>query len=172
MTKESKYELLLNSHQIFRPSYSPVVWRQICGLPSKLWSNFSRECITQDPTPWHHMCCDKFQGYSWSFDLKPLHWYPTYSTREHWIQEFIKRIFNSRLFWAARAAEKKNPNLHKYATFEGSFFLFSWAKNSEKLRTLKQWKMAILALKKIGYLWNFKFPSDQVSIDYYCGFPL
>mgnify|MGYP001194092638 CR=1 FL=1 len=45
-------------------------------------------------------------------------------------------------FWAVLGSqgcrEKKDPNLHKYATFEGSFFLFSWAKNSEKLRTLKQ----------------------------------
>ena len=33
---------------------------------------------------------------------------PRYSTRDHWIQESIKRIFNSGLFWAVRAAEKKN----------------------------------------------------------------
>ena len=28
-------------------------------------------------------------------------------------------------FWAVRAAEKKNPNCHKYATFEASFLMFS-----------------------------------------------
>ena len=31
-------------------------------------------------------------------------------------------------FWAVRAAEKKNPKSHKYATFEASF-LCLWAKN-------------------------------------------
>ena len=35
----------------------------------------------------------------------------------------IKQIFNSGLFWAVGAAEEKNPNCHKYATFEVSFFL-------------------------------------------------
>ena len=49
---------------------------------------------------------------------------PRYSTTDHWIQEYnyIKRIFNSGLFWAVGAAERKNPNCHKYATFEVSFF--------------------------------------------------
>ena len=32
---------------------------------------------------------------------------PKYSTTDHWIQESIKRIFNSGLFWAVRAGEKK-----------------------------------------------------------------
>jgi hypothetical protein len=32
------------------------------------------------------------------------------------------------LFWAVRAAEKKTPNCHKYATFETSFLMYSWAK--------------------------------------------
>jgi hypothetical protein len=48
---------------------------------------------------------------------------PRYSTRDHWIQESIKRIFNSGLFWAVGAAEKKS-NCHKYATFEVSFYDF------------------------------------------------
>ena len=32
---------------------------------------------------------------------------PRYSTIDHWIQKSIKQIFNSELFWAVRAAEKK-----------------------------------------------------------------
>ena len=36
---------------------------------------------------------------------------PRYSTRGHWIQESIKGIFNSRLFGAVRAAEKKKSIL-------------------------------------------------------------
>ena len=31
-------------------------------------------------------------------------------------------------FWAVGAAEKKNPNCHKYATFEVSFLMISWPK--------------------------------------------
>ena len=38
---------------------------------------------------------------------------PRYSTTDHWIQEVITRIFNSRLFWAVGTAEKKNTNCHK-----------------------------------------------------------
>ena len=49
---------------------------------------------------------------------------PRYSTTDHWIQKSIKQIFNSGLFWAVGAAEKKNPNCHKYATFKDSFFMF------------------------------------------------
>ena len=30
---------------------------------------------------------------------------PRYSTRDHWIQESIKQIFNPGLFWAVRAAD-------------------------------------------------------------------
>ena len=33
-------------------------------------------------------------------------------TTDHRIQESIKRIFNSGLFWAVGAADKKNPNCH------------------------------------------------------------
>ena len=32
---------------------------------------------------------------------------PRYITRDHWIQESLKWIFNSGLFWAVRAAERK-----------------------------------------------------------------
>ena len=55
---------------------------------------------------------------------------PRYSTTDHWILESIKRILNSGLFWAVGAAEKKNPNCHKYATFEVNFLMISWPKNS------------------------------------------
>ena len=37
-----------------------------------------------------------------------VHLEPRYSTTDHWIQESIKRIINSGLFWVVRAAEKKN----------------------------------------------------------------
>ena len=37
---------------------------------------------------------------------------PRYSTRDLWIQESRKGIFNSGLFWAVEAAEKKKPNCH------------------------------------------------------------
>ena len=53
---------------------------------------------------------------------------PRYSTRDHWIQESLKWIFNSGMFWAVRAAEKKNTNYHKYATFMGSFLCFNGQK--------------------------------------------
>ena len=42
---------------------------------------------------------------------------PRYSTTDHWIQESIKRIINSGLFWAVGAAEKKNPNCHMYTQY-------------------------------------------------------
>ena len=45
-------------------------------------------------------------------------------TRDHWIQGSLKWICNSGLFGAFRAAEKKNPDCHKYATFEVSFLCF------------------------------------------------
>ena len=44
------------------------------------------------------------------------------STRDGCIKEFIKRKWSSGLFWAVVAAEKKNPNCHKYATIWGVFF--------------------------------------------------
>jgi hypothetical protein len=49
---------------------------------------------------------------------------PRYSTTDHWIQESINQIINSGLIWAVGAVEKKNPNCHKYATFEVSFLRF------------------------------------------------
>ena len=56
---------------------------------------------------------------------------PSYTT-DYWIQESIKRIFNSGLFWAVGAAEKKKttPNCHKYPTFWGGFLMFSRSKNN------------------------------------------
>ena len=49
------------------------------------------------------------------------------STTDHWIQESIKRIINSALGCFGQSGlqrEKKNPNSHKYATFEVSFLCF------------------------------------------------
>ena len=53
------------------------------------------------------------------------------------MQESIKRIFNSGLFWAVGAAEKKNANCHKYATFEGSFLCFQGQKQNIVASALK-----------------------------------
>ena len=36
---------------------------------------------------------------------------PRYSTTDHWIQESIKQIINSGLFWAVGAGEKKKSKL-------------------------------------------------------------
>ena len=49
---------------------------------------------------------------------------PRYSTTDHWIQESIKWIFNSGLFWAVRAAEKKISTAISMQLFEVFFFLF------------------------------------------------
>ena len=55
---------------------------------------------------------------------------PRYSTTDHWTQESVKRIFNSELFCAVGAAEKKTyANCHKYATFYGSCFNVFKGKN-------------------------------------------
>ena len=63
-----------------------------------------------------------------SFGL-PLEFYlvvytPRYSTTDHWIQESIKPKSNSGMFCAVGAAEKINPNCHKYAAFEVFFLCF------------------------------------------------
>ena len=44
---------------------------------------------------------------------------PRYSNTDYWTQESIKRIFNSGLFWAVGAAEKKAKR-HNCATLEGT----------------------------------------------------
>ena len=54
----------------------------------------------------------------------------TPDTTDDWIKESIKRIFSSGLFWTVRAAEKKSPNCHNYATFEASFLKLLWSKNN------------------------------------------
>ena len=48
---------------------------------------------------------------------------PRYSTTDHWIQESIKRIFNSGLFWPVGAAETKKMQT-AISTFEASFLCF------------------------------------------------
>ena len=58
---------------------------------------------------------------------------PRYSTTDHWTQESVKRIFNSELFCAVGAAEKKTyANCYKYATFYGSCFNVFKGKNKNK----------------------------------------
>ena len=54
-------------------------------------------------------------------------------SRHDCIKEFIKRKWSSGLLWAVGAAEKKNPNCHKYATFWGGFLMFSRSKNNSKI---------------------------------------
>ena len=50
-----------------------------------------------------------------------------FSTKDHWIQEFIKRIFNSGLFWAVGLRRKNDPNCLEHArSFWGQFFMFWW----------------------------------------------
>ena len=53
-------------------------------------------------------------------------------TQDGWIEKFIKRKWNSGLFLAVGAAEKRNPNCHKYATFEVGVFMFSLPKKHVK----------------------------------------
>ena len=74
---------------------------------------------------------DSSQNTTFSRELRKN---PRYSTRDHWIQESIKWIFNHGLFWAVGATEKKKSNSHRYATFEVSFYVFLakkkiWKKN-------------------------------------------
>jgi hypothetical protein len=40
------------------------------------------------------------------------------------------RIYQTNIqFWAVLGNREKNPNCHKYATFEVSVFMFLWANN-------------------------------------------
>ena len=52
---------------------------------------------------------------------------PRYSATDHWIQESIKRIFNSGLYWAVGAAEKKMQTAISMLP-EGSFLCFQGGK--------------------------------------------
>ena len=74
---------------------------------------------------------------------------------------------------------KKNPNCHKYATFEGSFhgqkkffgfgfFLSCCRVRTEKLhkylKAEKKWQFLHKKIRsKIGYLWNFKFHCKYID---------
>ena len=52
---------------------------------------------------------------------------PRYSTTDHWIQESIKQIFNSGLFWAVGAAEKKIQTAISMLLLRAVFYVFrSW----------------------------------------------
>ena len=73
----------------------------------------------------HYTCRDDTCYFRWEWCLTP----DNYSTTDHWIQESIKRIFNSRLFWAVGAAKKNNPNCHKVCYFWCQFFNVFMAKN-------------------------------------------
>ena len=46
------------------------------------------------------------------------------STTDHWTQESIKRIFNSGLFWAVGAAEKKIPTAISMLLLRSVFYVF------------------------------------------------
>ena len=52
-----------------------------------------------------------------------------YSTRGHWMQKSVRQIINLGCFGLSGLLQRKeNPNCHKNATFEVSFFMFSWSK--------------------------------------------
>ena len=102
---------------LVRQLFKDVLIQQDLGL-EYLWKYFTlvawknirmRILIMDDSAHGHDFTAEEY-------------YYPRYSTTDHWIQESIKRIFNSGLFWTVGTAEKKNPNCHKYASFEGSFF--------------------------------------------------
>ena len=85
-------------------------------------------------------------------NLRPKGSNPRYSTKDHWIQESIKRIFNSGLFWAVRAAEKKNPNCHvcyfwAFLCFHGQnkFKMFFWRWKHKKMTS------------KVAHFWPVRF---------------
>ena len=54
--------------------------------------------------------------------------HPRYSTRDHWIQESMKRIFNSGQFWAVGAAKKKIQTAISMQLLKPVLFIFSWQK--------------------------------------------
>ena len=88
---------------------------------------------------------------------------PRYSASDHWIQASIKQIFNSGLFWAIGAAErKKNPNCHKYATFDDSFLCLIFKNNVAS------------ALKRLHsiYIQNFLKVLESILILVKTGVPL
>ena len=64
------------------------------------------------------------QGHSITTWTRILRSGTRYSTRDHWIQESIKRIFNSELLWAVGATQKK-PKL-PHVKFESSVFAFDF----------------------------------------------
>ena len=53
---------------------------------------------------------------------------PRYSTTDHWIQESIKRIFSSGLFWAVGAAEKKRQTAISMLLLRPVFLCFKGQK--------------------------------------------
>ena len=55
---------------------------------------------------------------------------PKYNTTDHWIQESIKRIFNSGLFRAVGAAEKKMQTAISMLLLRADFYMFSRAKKN------------------------------------------
>ena len=89
----------------------------------------SRLCHDQNPIPFPRVSegmsseqlAISFQNPAHMSHIRQKSSNPRYSTTDHWIQESIKQIFNSGLFWVVEAAVKKNPNGHKYATLRSVF---------------------------------------------------
>ena len=50
-------------------------------------------------------------------------WEPRYSTTDDWIQESIKQIFNSGLFWAVRTADQLNVMSLVERSVDGKYFV-------------------------------------------------
>ena len=60
-------------------------------------------------------------------DLPSYHMANRDSSRDSWIENFMKWNEVLGCFWAGGAAEKKTPNCHKYATFCGQKFFFEFS---------------------------------------------
>jgi hypothetical protein len=73
------------------------------------------------------------------------------------------------VFGVQGCREKKNPNCHKYATFEASFFMFSWAKKNLKsfleYPSVSTEKLHDLKLKKWQFLHN-KIIKNIVPVEF------
>ena len=61
---------------------------------------------------------------------------PRYSTRDHWIQESLKWIFNSGLFWAVRAAEKKIQTAISMLLLRAVFLCFQGQKKIKSFKNI------------------------------------
>ena len=64
------------------------------------------------------------------YQINVLHAYPRYNTRDYWMQESIKQILNSALFWAVRAEWKKIQTAISMLLLRSVFLCFRGRKNN------------------------------------------